>query len=125
MDNPAPGFTAHPDHTISISPHVGTLDVVVDGTVIATTKHALVLEEASYPPVIYLPFGAFDDALLMDSDKQTWCPFKGHASYYHLVVNGQTFENAIWYYETPFDEVEAIKGHVAVYPQIAKASPRA
>jgi uncharacterized protein (DUF427 family) len=31
-------------------------------------------------------------------------------------VDGKTAENAVWGYETPFDQVAEIAGHVAFYP---------
>ena len=43
----------------------------------------------------------------------THCPFKGDASYYSLKGGA---ENAAWSYESPYDEMAAIKGHLAFYP---------
>jgi uncharacterized protein (DUF427 family) len=44
---------------------------------------------------------------------QTYCPFKGTASYYSL-NNGP--ENAVWSYEQPYDEMSVIKERLAFYP---------
>ena len=44
---------------------------------------------------------------------RTYCPFKGHASYYSLAGGP---ENAVWTYEEPYDEMLAIKEHLAFYP---------
>ncbi|HEY2338793.1 MAG TPA: DUF427 domain-containing protein, partial [Burkholderiales bacterium] len=43
----------------------------------------------------------------------THCPFKGDASYFSFKGGP---ENAVWSYEAPYDEVTAIKGHLAFYP---------
>jgi uncharacterized protein (DUF427 family) len=50
---------------------------------------------------------------LVRTSHSTYCPFKGHASYYSL-ANGP--ENAVWTYELPYDEMLAIKEHLAFYP---------
>jgi uncharacterized protein (DUF427 family) len=47
---------------------------------------------------------------------RTTCPFNRDASYWTLSANGTRDENAVWGYETPYDEVAAIAGHVAFYP---------
>jgi uncharacterized protein (DUF427 family) len=44
---------------------------------------------------------------------KTHCPFKGDASYFSLKGGA---ENAVWTYETPFDEMLAIKDLLAFYP---------
>ncbi len=49
---------------------------------------------------------------LVRSTHQTYCPFKGHASYYSL-MNGPV--NAVWTYEEPYDEMSMIKGQLAFY----------
>ena len=54
------------------------------------------------------------------SDTQTYCPFKGDASYYDVVTGaGDTVEDAIWTYEEPYPAVAPIAGHVAFYPDKA------
>lgn len=55
MPNPAPGFGRHPDHRILVEPYPGTVTVRFGDTVVASSKQALELREASYPPVLYLP----------------------------------------------------------------------
>ncbi|KAJ5501409.1 hypothetical protein LT330_001037 [Penicillium expansum] len=65
---------------------------------------------------IYFPRSAIiDDSILQDSDRSTFCPWKGHASYWNLKVDGQTLENAAWYYREPYDAAADIKDHVAFY----------
>jgi uncharacterized protein (DUF427 family) len=54
--------------------------------------------------------------LLEPTDHQTFCPFKGEASYWTLRVGDRVEENAVWSYEDAFDEVEGLEGYVAFYP---------
>ncbi len=119
MSNPAPGFIDHPDHKISITSVDGIVATSVKSEEIVRTNEALVLDESTYPPVFYLPLRSIPQALLSDSDHETWCPFKGTASYFHLIYNGELYENAAWSYRNPFDEAHMIKDHVGFYPNVA------
>ena len=101
-----------PDHPITIVPTPGRVVVKAGGRVIADTAHALTLQEASYPPVCYVPRADADMALLTRSSHATWCPYKGEASYYSLAGAA----NAVWSYENPHPAVAAIKDHLAFYP---------
>ena len=64
----------------------------------------------------YVPLSAIDPALLKSTDTQTYCPFKGDASYYSVVLPGQVLTDAVWAYATPYPAVGEIAGHVAFYP---------
>jgi uncharacterized protein (DUF427 family) len=105
-----------PDHPITITPTPKRVRVFAGGVVIADSSHALTLKEASYPPVQYVPRTDANMALLARTDRVTHCPYKGDASYFSVVANGKTIENAIWTYETPFPAMAEISGHLAFYP---------
>ena len=104
-----------PDHPITVTPFEGKVVVRSGDRVIVDTKHALQLNEASYPPVFYVPRADADMASLERSTHQTYCPYKGEASYYSLPT-GKTGQNAVWTYETPYAAVSEIKDHLAFYP---------
>ena len=108
--------TPGPDHPITITPHRGRILVRVAGTLIADTREALILQEASYPPVQYIPRKDVDMKLLQRTDHATYCPYKGDASYFSIPSGGDRSANAVWTYETPFPAVGAIKEYVAFYP---------
>jgi uncharacterized protein (DUF427 family) len=105
-----------PEHPITIEPHRGRVVVSVAGQVIADTRNALTLREASYPPVQYIPLGDVETSLLERTDNASYCPYKGDASYYSVPVGGERSVNAVWTYEAPFAAVAEIEGHVAFYP---------
>ena len=90
--------------------------VSVAGRVIADTRDALTLREASYPPVQYIPRKDVDMALLQRTDHGTYCPYKGDCAYYSIPVGAERSVNAVWTYEAPFDAVAQIKDHLAFYP---------
>jgi uncharacterized protein (DUF427 family) len=105
-----------PEHPITIEPHPGRVVVSVAGRVIADTRDALTLREASYSPVQYIPLGDVETSLLERTDNASYCPYKGDAGYYSVPVGGERSVNAVWTYEAPFAAVAEIEGHVAFYP---------
>jgi uncharacterized protein (DUF427 family) len=105
-----------PDHPISIAANPSRVVVTVAGKVIADTRDALTLREASYPDVQYIPLRDVDMAALTRSDHTTYCPYKGDVSYYSIPAGGNRSRNAVWAYEAPFEAMAEIKGHVAFYP---------
>jgi uncharacterized protein (DUF427 family) len=105
-----------PDHPIEIQPSGSRVVVNVGGKVIADTKDALMLSEAGYAPVQYIPRRDVDMDALERSDHATYCPYKGEASYYSIPSGGERSKNAVWTYETPFTAMAAIKEYLAFYP---------
>ena len=107
--------TAHHPITIEDNPH--RIRVMLGGFIIAETVEALTLREAALPPVQYIPRKDVHMDLLDSTDRHTHCPYKGAASYFTASGGGKVMENAAWSYETPFDSVSRIAGHVAFYPE--------
>jgi uncharacterized protein (DUF427 family) len=106
-----------PDHPITIAPADTTVTVRWQGRVIAKTDDALVLQESTYRPVYYLPLDAVEHDVLESSTHQTYCPYKGDASYYSLTDGDLVAADAVWSYVSPYDAVSEIAGRVAFYPQ--------
>jgi uncharacterized protein (DUF427 family) len=104
------------DHPITVQPTKGTVTVRVADREIARSAKALTLQESTYPAVQYVPLADVDQAVLRDSATQTYCPYKGEASYYSVELDGQTLGDLIWTYRTPYPAVAEIAGHVAFYP---------
>jgi uncharacterized protein (DUF427 family) len=105
-----------PDHPITIERNPAHITVSVGGRVVADTRDALTLREASYPPVQYIPRKDVDMSLLEKTQHSTYCPYKGDASYYSIPLGGTKSVNAIWTYEAAFPAVSAINEYVAFYP---------
>ncbi len=64
---------------------------------------------------IYFPPESLQQDYFQANDHQTVCPWKGTASYYDVVVDGEVNANAAWYYPTPKDAAKEIANHVAFY----------
>ena len=106
-------------HPITVEPTGKHVTVRVNGELVADTDKALTLQESTYPAVQYIPLGDVVQDRLTRSDTETYCPYKGDASYYNIVTEGGTVDDAIWTYEKPYPAVGEIAGHVAFYPDKA------
>lgn len=104
-----------PDHPITITPNEERIVVRAGGRVIADTRAALSLREASYGAVQYIPRKDVDFTQLTRSEHTTYCPYKGDCSYYSL-AGSERGVNAVWTYEKPYEAVAAIAEYVAFYP---------
>ena len=107
-----PTYIPGPDHPITIEHTAGRVVVKHGDHIIADSRNALTLREASYPPVHYIPRADVDMAMLTPSTHQTYCPYKADASY----LSAEGLPNSVWSYERPYDAVAAIAGHLAFYP---------
>lgn len=105
-----------PDHPIEVTPDASHIVIRIGGRVLADTRSALTLREASYPAVHYIPRKDVDMSLLERTDHHTYCPYKGDCSYYSIPLGGDRSVNAVWTYEHPYDAVAPIKDHLAFYP---------
>jgi uncharacterized protein (DUF427 family) len=105
-----------PDHPIAIARNPKRVVVTVGGRVIADTRAALTLQEASYPGVQYIPRQDVDMKALERTAHSTYCPYKGDCAYYSIPAGGERAANAVWTYEAPYDAVAVIKDHLAFYP---------
>ena len=104
-----------PDHPITVTPARGRVTVIAAGRTIADTQAALILKEAAYPPVYYIPRKDVDMARLQRTTHQTYCPYQGEC-YYSIPLGGERSVNAVWTYEAPYAAVAEIKDHLAFYP---------
>ena len=111
----SPAYQQHPEHRIDVEPHRLRVRVGFAGETIADSERALRVRESRHDPVVYVPREDVRQELLEKTDHTTYCPFKGHASYYSIRVGDRVSENAIWSYEDPYDEVAPLKDCMAFY----------
>ncbi|MBS9524325.1 DUF427 domain-containing protein [Litoribacter ruber] len=79
-------------------------------TVLAESNETILLENNHY-----FPAKSVNMQYLKESANTSTCPWKGHAKYYHVEVNGEQNDNSAWYYPEPKAAAEDIKGHIAFY----------
>jgi len=105
-----------PDYRVELEPSSLRVRVELAGQLIADSARTLVVKETKHDPVIYFPRDDVRFELLDRTDHETFCPFKGGASYWTIRAGDRLAENAVWSYEDPFDEVAGLKDYVAFYP---------
>jgi uncharacterized protein (DUF427 family) len=81
-----------------------------NGAVLAESNRTQIVEGNHYFPPESLSWEFF-----RESDTHTECAWKGTASYFDIVVDGQTNEDAAWYYPAPKPAAQNIKAHVAFW----------
>lgn len=86
------------------------MKAVWNGATIAESDDTVVVEGNHY-----FPASSVNPDLVVASDHTSVCGWKGTASYYSVVVNGATNENAAWYYADPKEAAEEIRGRVAFW----------
>jgi len=64
---------------------------------------------------VYFPPSAITRELFAPNALHTICSWKGEASYYDIVVDGETFSGQAWYYPEPKDAASNIRDYVAFY----------
>ena len=83
------------------------------------TWHGAVLAESDRTIVVegnhYFPPESIRGDHFRASGTHTTCPWKGEASYYDVVVDGDVNKDAAWYYPDPKSAAEEIKNHVAFW----------
>jgi uncharacterized protein (DUF427 family) len=102
-------------HTITVTPSTAHVEVRLDGELLASTDHPVLLDETGYPTRYYLPSEDVRMDLLRPTTLRTTCPFKGEASYWSADIGGQTYDGIVWSYETPIPSVADITGLLAFY----------
>jgi len=103
------------DYEIRFVPSEKRVRVEFHGTWVADSMNAIVVHETRVPPMYYFPTDDVRMEFFEKTDQQTHCPFKGNASYWSLNVGGEVAENAVWSYEEPFVDAEALRGMVSFY----------
>lgn len=63
----------------------------------------------------YFPRGSVNADLLSQSDTTSFCPWKGTANYHSITVDGETNQDAAWYYAEPKDAAAEIKDRIAFW----------
>ena len=86
------------------------MKAVWNGQTIAESDDTIVIEGNHY-----FPADSIRQEYLRQSSTRTTCPWKGEASYYSLVVNGEKNEDAAWYYPEPSEIAREIKNRVAFW----------
>lgn len=86
------------------------MKAIWNGQVLAESSDTLVVENNHY-----FPASSINKEYFKESATHTTCPWKGVASYYNIEVNGDTNQDAAWYYPSASDLAKNIEGYVAFW----------
>ena len=109
------GWLLNPGYEIEFDLIPARVRVEFGGTEIAESDGAMVMYELGHVPIYYLPRAGLDMACFQATDRETYCPYKGHANYWTVSVGGAVAENAIWSYLKPHAELSQLKGFFGFY----------
>jgi uncharacterized protein (DUF427 family) len=104
-----------PYHRVDVLESSRHVKVSVNGEVVAETDRPTVLFETGLPPRYYIPPEDVHEDILVSSDKQTQCPYKGIASYHSVEAGGETVENLVWYYPEPIPAATKIQDNLSFF----------
>ncbi len=86
------------------------MKAVWNGKTIAESNDIVTIENNCY-----FPLESVNNEFLEKSNTHTTCPWKGVASYYSIVVDGNENHDAAWCYPDPSEQAEIIKGRIAFW----------
>ncbi|MEQ8400888.1 MAG: DUF427 domain-containing protein [Roseitalea porphyridii] len=101
----------------ALEPTDDIIRIVFAGRTIAETDEAFRVLETFHAPTYYLPMAAFAEGVLQPGKGTSICEWKGRASYFDIVADGQRAQRAAWSYLAPTAAFAPIKGHFAVYAE--------
>ncbi|MEM9554455.1 MAG: DUF427 domain-containing protein [Acidobacteriota bacterium] len=83
---------------------------VWNGRVVAESDDTVVVEGNHY-----FPHDSIHSEYFRASDHTSVCPWKGTAKYYHLEVDGELNQNAVWVYPDPKPAAAAVRDRLAFW----------
>lgn len=89
--------------------------VECDGITLVDSVNALRMLETSHPPVYYIPSTDIQLQFLRQSERVSWCEWKGQAGYVHLQTPERLIENVAWFYPNPSPSYANLRQHYAFY----------
>ena len=100
---------------VDILPSSRLVRVEIDGVTVADSTNASFLFETGLPTRYYFPKVDVRMDLLTSTESATHCPYKGTARYWTVSVNGETYDDIVWGYDSPLPESQKIMGLVSFY----------
>ena len=112
-----------PRHYMTVNSVEGHFSATHNGVSVASTNKALEMLEVAHilvRPVYYFHKSNVHSKHLVPSTKETQCPLKGLARYYHISVAEVCIENAVWSYHQTIPGAQIIKDYYAFDPSLIK-----
>ena len=104
-------------HGITLRDDPRTVEVAVDGVVVASSTRTVSLDETGLPLRHYFPRDDVQLGRLEATPTETVCPFKGQASYWSVRTPTGEHKDVAWSYVTPLESVAGIAGLICFYAE--------
>ena len=114
-DEPMGGHPRNPYHRVDCLRSRRRLVVEAGGVVLVDTDDVVFVAETGLEPRLYVARDHIRMDLLEPSTTRSYCPYKGWASYWTLVVDGTATTDIAWSYDEPFPECAPIAGMLSFY----------
>jgi uncharacterized protein (DUF427 family) len=111
----SPGHQRAPDHQVRETHVKEVVKVRFNGVTIAESNNVIKVDEDKSPVRYYFPRSDVRMETLTPTTTTSVCPFKGRATYFDLAVDGKHLKDAVWTYETPYDEHADLAQRLAFY----------
>ena len=95
--------------------------IEVEGVLVAETTRPSLAFETNLPTRFYFPREDVE-VELAPSDRRTYCPYKGEASYWSFEAGGRTIDNLLWSYEDPLEDARGLTGLMALFDEVVDVS---
>ena len=109
-------YPPNPYHRVDCRPTRRRLSVVVSGTTLVETDYTTIVFETALEPRLYVAPAMVRTEYLRRSDTSTYCDYKGVATYWSAVIDGETYPDVAWSYDDPPSESLPIKGYLSFDP---------
>lgn len=106
----------------ALEPVSERLRVEFGGVTIADTTRGFRILETHHAPTYYIPPEDILMAALVATKRETFCEWKGAATYFDIVLNARRSPNAAWSYAAPVARYEVLKDHVSFYASSVDAA---
>ena len=113
MGDKSSAWDRYPGYRVDLLPSHSTGRISWEGKTIAQSHACLLVQESDHEARLYFPESDVSWEFFETNQHQTFCPFKGDASYWSLKTKTGLLENVVWTYRDPFPEVAGLKGYVS------------
>jgi uncharacterized protein (DUF427 family) len=116
-DEPIISHPRDPFHRIDVRPSSRRVRLEHNGVVLADSDRGQWLFEGTFPmPRYYLPR---DDVRvdLLPGTIETACAYKGLATHYSVIIDGDELTNIAWSYEEPLEDATRVRGMICFYQE--------
>ena len=105
----------NPYHRVECLRSARRLRVAAAGVTLVDTTDTVAVYETALEPRLYVRPEHVLPGLLVASATTTFCPYKGHATYWTAVAGGERVEDVAWSYEDPLPAALPVRGHLSFH----------